>query len=155
MKKCCEGKNANLLLTEREGKKQFVLIKGFNAFIYDHALHRGRKHFCRYCLQVFSTEEISKCHIKGCFNLNLGGLFRGLFWKRSQITVKFCKITHCLRLVRTTAETRYLVRKCAHICSFRNYTFQHQVPLSFDDVSIFAKNWHFLAKMVVLLKEIV
>ena len=79
MKKCCEGKNVNLLLTEGEGKKHFVLIKGFNTFICDHALHRGRKHFCRYCLQVFSTGEISKRHIKGCFNPNLGGLFRGLF----------------------------------------------------------------------------
>ena len=28
--------------------KDTVLIKDFNTFIYDHALHRGRKHFC-YC----------------------------------------------------------------------------------------------------------
>ena len=34
--------------------------------MYDHTLHRGRKHFCRYCLQAFSTEEIFKRHFKDC-----------------------------------------------------------------------------------------
>ena len=39
--------------------------------MYDHSLHRGRKHFCRYCLQAFSTEEILlKRHIKNCFKIN-------------------------------------------------------------------------------------
>ena len=38
--------------------------------MYDHALHYGRKHFCRYCLQAFSIEEILKCHIKDCFKVN-------------------------------------------------------------------------------------
>ena len=32
--------------------------------MYDHSLHRGRKHFCRYCLLAFITEEILKSHIK-------------------------------------------------------------------------------------------
>ena len=38
--------------------------------MYDHALHYGRKHFCCYCLQAFSTEEILKCHIEDCFKIN-------------------------------------------------------------------------------------
>ena len=38
--------------------------------MYDHTLHRGRKHFCPYCLQAFSTEEISKRHIKDYFKNN-------------------------------------------------------------------------------------
>ena len=29
-------------------------------YMYGHTLHRGRKHFCRYYLQVLSTEEILK-----------------------------------------------------------------------------------------------
>ena len=29
-----------------------------------------KKHFCRYCLQAFSTEEILKHHIKDCFKIN-------------------------------------------------------------------------------------
>ena len=36
----------------------------------DHTLHRGRKHFCRYCLQAFSIEEILKRHIKDCIEIN-------------------------------------------------------------------------------------
>ena len=35
-----------------------------------HILHRGRKHFCRYCLYTFGTEEILKHHIKDCFKIN-------------------------------------------------------------------------------------
>ena len=40
------------------------------SFMYDHTLHRERKHFCRYCLQAFSTEKISRRHIKVCFKIN-------------------------------------------------------------------------------------
>ena len=38
--------------------------------MYDHSLHREKKHFCRYCLHAFIPEEISKCHIKDCFKIN-------------------------------------------------------------------------------------
>ena len=38
--------------------------------MYDHALHRGRKHFYRYFFQDFSTEEILKRLIKDCFKIN-------------------------------------------------------------------------------------
>ena len=38
--------------------------------MYDHTLHRRRKHFCCYCLQAFSPEEILKGHIKDCFEIN-------------------------------------------------------------------------------------
>ena len=38
--------------------------------MYDHTLHCGRKHFCHYCLQAFSTEELLKNHIKNCFKIN-------------------------------------------------------------------------------------
>ena len=34
--------------------------------MYDNTLHRGRKHFCRYCLHAFVTEEILKRRIKDC-----------------------------------------------------------------------------------------
>ena len=60
-KKCCEKKHVDLLLM---GQRHDVLIKDFNTFI------RGRKHFCRYCLEAFSTEEILKSHIKDCFKID-------------------------------------------------------------------------------------
>ena len=47
-----------------EGKRNYVLIKDFNTFMHDYTLHCGRKHFCRYCLQAFSTEKTLKCHAK-------------------------------------------------------------------------------------------
>ena len=37
---------------------------------FDHSLHRGKKHFYRYCLQDFSTEEILKGYIKDRFKIN-------------------------------------------------------------------------------------
>ena len=38
--------------------------------MYDHSLHRRRKHFCCYCLHAFIIEEILKRHIKDCFKIN-------------------------------------------------------------------------------------
>ena len=59
----------DLLLIEEEAKRHYVLIKDSNTLRYDHTLHHKRKHFCRYCLQVFSAEEILKLHIKDCFKV--------------------------------------------------------------------------------------
>ena len=39
--------------------------------MHDHSLHHGRKPFCRYCLQAFTTAEKLKCHIKYCFKINV------------------------------------------------------------------------------------
>ena len=69
-KKCCEENHVYLLLIGEEVKRRYALIKDFNPFIYDHALHRGKNIFCHYCLQAFSTEEILKRHIKDCFKIN-------------------------------------------------------------------------------------
>ena len=38
-------KHVDLLLTGEGEKKNNVLIKDFNRFMYDHSLLRGRKHF--------------------------------------------------------------------------------------------------------------
>ena len=63
-------KHVDLLLLEQKYKKHYVLIKDFNTLMYDHSLHREGKHFCCYCLQTFSAEEISKCRINDCFKSN-------------------------------------------------------------------------------------
>ena len=60
----------DLLLVEEEERRHYVLIKDFNTFMYDHTLHRGRKHFCRYSLQAFSADEILKRSISGCLKIN-------------------------------------------------------------------------------------
>ena len=68
-KNCCEEKHVDLLLIRGE-KKPYFFIKDFNTFMYDHTLHRGRKHFCRYLLQAFRTAEELKCHINDCFKID-------------------------------------------------------------------------------------
>ena len=48
-----------------------VLIKDFNTFMYVHKLHPGRKRFCHYCLQAFSTEDVKDIiYIKNSFEIN-------------------------------------------------------------------------------------
>ena len=69
-KKCCEEKNVDLLLMREEGNRNYVFIEYFNTFMHYHKLYRRRKHFCRYCLQAFSTEEILERHIKDCLKVN-------------------------------------------------------------------------------------
>ena len=39
--------------------------------MYNQTLHRDRKHFCRYCLQSFTTEQIlERDIINDCFEIN-------------------------------------------------------------------------------------
>ena len=70
IKKCCEEKHVHLLLIGDKVKKHYLLIKDFNTFMYDHTLHHGTTHFCRYCLQAFNTKEILKSQVKDCFKTN-------------------------------------------------------------------------------------
>ena len=60
----------NLLLLESDGNKHYVLIKDFNAFMYNQSKHKERKHFCMYCLQCFSSEEVLDVHRKDCIVIN-------------------------------------------------------------------------------------
>ena len=63
-KKCCKEKHVELIIDRRRRKKHSVLFNDFNRFMYDYSLHRGRKHFCRYSLHAFITEEILNRHSK-------------------------------------------------------------------------------------------
>ena len=65
-------------------------IKYFNTFIYDQTLHRGRKHFFRHCLLAFSTKEILKRHIKGCFKI-IGKQIITMFKKANMLNSKIMK----------------------------------------------------------------
>ena len=66
----------DLSLIVEEGKRNYVLIKYFKSFMYDHALNRGRKQICRYCSQDFSKVEILKSHINDCFKINGKQMFK-------------------------------------------------------------------------------
>ena len=60
----------NLLLITEDKKKHYVLIKDFNAFMYNQTKHKERKHFCMYCLQCFSSEGILANHVNNCLTVN-------------------------------------------------------------------------------------
>ena len=61
----------NLLLITKDEKKHYVLIiKDFNAFMYNQSKHKERKHFSMYCLQCFSSERILANHVNNCLTVN-------------------------------------------------------------------------------------
>ena len=60
----------NLLLITKDEKKHYVLIKDFNAFMYNQSNHNEKKHFSMYCLQCFSSESILVKHTNNCLMIN-------------------------------------------------------------------------------------
>ena len=60
----------NLLLITNNEKKHYVLIKDFNAFMYNQSKHQEKKHFCMFCLQCFSSESILVKHANNCLTIN-------------------------------------------------------------------------------------
>ena len=60
----------NLLLITEDEKKHYVLIKDFNAFMYNQTKHKNKKHFCMYCLQCFSSERILANDVNNCLTIN-------------------------------------------------------------------------------------
>ena len=58
-----------LLITEGENK-HYVLIKDFNKFMFRQTKHEHKKHFCMYCLQCFSREDVLTEHKKNCISIN-------------------------------------------------------------------------------------
>ena len=60
----------NLLLITKDDKKHYVLIKGFNAFMYNQSEHKEKKHFCMSCLQCFLSESNLVKHYNNCLTIN-------------------------------------------------------------------------------------
>ena len=58
-------KTFRLIIPRRRMQKALCSYQRFQ-----HTLHRGRKHFYRYCLQAFSTKKILKYRINDCFHIN-------------------------------------------------------------------------------------
>ena len=64
------GDCLNLLLITENENKHYVLIKNFNAFMYNQTKHKERKHFCMHCLQCFSSERVLTNHKENCIQIN-------------------------------------------------------------------------------------
>ena len=58
-----------LLLTEGENH-HYCLIKNFNRFMYKQTEHKEKKHFCKFCLQCFSSEIVLNNHTPICLVIN-------------------------------------------------------------------------------------
>ena len=58
-----------LLITEGEAK-HYCLIKDFNKFMHNQTKHKGKKHFCMYCLQCLSSKEHLEKHKVDCIEIN-------------------------------------------------------------------------------------
>ena len=54
----------------KDEMKHYVLMKDFNAFMYNQSKHKERKHFCMYCLQCFSSERVLANHVNNCLTIN-------------------------------------------------------------------------------------
>ena len=62
--------HVELLLINKDKKNHYVLIKNFNKFMFDQTKHNCKKHFCMYCLQCFSREDVLAEHVKNCLSIN-------------------------------------------------------------------------------------
>ena len=60
----------DLLLINNENKSHYVYIKDFNKFMFNKIKHKTKKHFCRYCLQCFSSERVLIEHKEICLEIN-------------------------------------------------------------------------------------
>ena len=47
-----------------------MYIKDFDIFMSNKTKHKGKKYFCRNCLQCFSSEKISNEHKEDCLVMN-------------------------------------------------------------------------------------
>ena len=60
----------DLLMITGENKSHYVYIKDFNRFMCNKTTNKNKKHFCKYCLQSFSSEKIFQQHKKVCLKKN-------------------------------------------------------------------------------------
>ena len=60
----------NLLLLTKTKGRHYILIQDFNKFMHNITKHNGKKHFCMYCLQHFSSERILNDHKENCIIIN-------------------------------------------------------------------------------------
>ena len=48
----------DLLFISDKFKSHYVYINDFNRFMFNKTKYKGKKYFCKNCLQCFSSEEV-------------------------------------------------------------------------------------------------
>ena len=60
----------DLLEIHEEDRSHYVYIKDFNRLIFNKTKNKNKKHFCKRCLQCFSSENILIRHKDNCLVIN-------------------------------------------------------------------------------------
>ena len=59
-----------LISYDNQNQSNYFCIRDFNAFIFNKTRQKNKKHFCRYCLQCFSSERALQEHRDMCLEIN-------------------------------------------------------------------------------------
>ena len=120
----------DLLLISDKNKSHYVYIKDFNRFMCNKAKCRTKKHFCKYCLQCFSSEEFLQKEKVNCLKINSkqsvklksGSIKSGNHFKQLAVPFKIYVGFECnVRGVKSNDknDTSYTKKYQGHIpCSF-------------------------------------
>ena len=82
----------DLLLISNNFTSHYVYIKNFNKFMFNKTKHKGKKYFCKSCLQCFSSEKVlieHRCDCNGKQNVKLEEGFISFKNYSRQIPVPF------------------------------------------------------------------
>ena len=60
----------DLLLVTDENKSNYVYIKDFGRFMFQKTKNKNKKHFCKSCLQCFSSKHVLTEHKEVCLSIN-------------------------------------------------------------------------------------
>ena len=60
----------DLLLISNNFTSHYVYIKDFNRLMFNKTKHKGKKYFCKSCLQCFSSEIVLNRHKEDCLMVN-------------------------------------------------------------------------------------
>ena len=58
------------MMTTDESKSHYVYIKDFSRFMCNTTKNKNKKHFCKYCLQCFSSAKVLQEHERVLFKIN-------------------------------------------------------------------------------------
>ena len=65
-----QNDSMDLLLILNGSVSHYVYIKDFNRFMLNKTKHKGKKYFCKNCLQCFSSENVLLEHKEDCLVIN-------------------------------------------------------------------------------------
>ena len=65
-----QNDSMDLLLISNGFVSNYVYIKDFNRFMFNKTKYKGKKYFCKNCLQCFSSENVLLEHKEDCLVIN-------------------------------------------------------------------------------------